>query len=47
MCPGRNATVAWPHTDFKFRNDRSTPIVIRGRVRRGRVIIQIDGAPEE
>ena len=45
--PGKDATVAWPHTDFKFRNDRSTPIVIRGAVAKGRVIIQIDGAPEE
>jgi vancomycin resistance protein YoaR len=45
--PGKDATVAWPHTDFKFRNDRSTPVVIRGAVAKGRVIIQIDGVPEE
>jgi vancomycin resistance protein YoaR len=44
--PGKDATVAWPHTDFKFRNERKTPIVIRAQVYRGRIAIEIDGVPD-
>jgi len=31
--PGRDATVAWPDLDFKFRNTYNAPIMIKGEVK--------------
>ncbi len=32
---GRDATIAWPALDFRFQNDRKTPIVVKSYVRGG------------
>lgn len=41
---GKDATVAWPHTDFKFRNNRDTPIIVKGEVQGWRVRVWVLGA---
>ena len=40
---GRDATVAWPSKDFKFRNDQNYPIYVRTEVGNGRLTISIWG----
>ncbi len=40
---GKDATVAWPHTDFKFRNSRETPIIVKGEIQRWRVRVWVVG----
>ena len=40
---GRDATVAWPHKDFKFRNENSFPVYVRTNVGNGRLTISIWG----
>lgn len=32
---GRDATIAWPRLDFRFQNNRTTPILVRAYVRGG------------
>ncbi len=41
---GKDATVAWPHTDFKFKNNTDTPIIVKGAIQGGRVRVWIVGA---
>lgn len=43
---GLDATVAWPHTDFKFRNDRDTPVIIKAEIQKWRVLVWIMGRKE-
>ncbi len=40
---GMDATVAWPHTDFKFRNDSEYPIIVKGELQGWRVRVWIVG----
>ncbi len=40
---GRDATVAWPNKDFKFRNDNSFPVYVRTHADNGRLTISIWG----
>ncbi len=40
---GRDATVAWPHTDFKFRNDSPYPVIVKGAIQGWRVRVWIVG----
>ena len=40
---GRDATVAWPHKDFKFRNTHDFPIYVRTQASDGRLTISIWG----
>ena len=40
---GRDATVAWPSKDFKFRNDNTFPIYVRTNAQNGRLTISIWG----
>lgn len=40
---GKDATVAWPHTDFKFRNNQAEPIIIKGGIQGWRVRMWIVG----
>ncbi len=41
--PGMDATVSWGNPDFKFRNDRTFPIVIHAHVENGMVTVEIWG----
>ena len=41
--PGRDATVAWPGKDFKFRNNRSFPVYVRTEAGKGNLTITIWG----
>ena len=41
--PGRDATVAWPDKDFKFRNDFDFPVYLRTDAGKGRLVISIWG----
>ena len=41
--PGRDATVAWPDKDFKFRNDFDYPVYLRTDAGKGRLLITIWG----
>lgn len=45
--PGRDATVAYPYADFKFRNDRTTPVMIKAVTDGARLSIKIYGVPED
>ena len=40
---GRDATVAWPDKDFKFRNDNNFPVYVRTNVGNGSLTISIWG----
>jgi len=40
---GLDATVAWPYTDFKFRNDSDTPIIVKAEIQGWRVRVWILG----
>lgn len=40
---GRDATVAWPHTDFKFRNNTQHPIIVKAGIQGWRVRVWIVG----
>ena len=40
---GRDATVAWPSRDFKFRNDQNFPVYVRTDANDGRLTISIWG----
>ena len=40
---GRDATVAWPHTDFKFRNDSDYPVIVKAGIQGWRVRVWIVG----
>lgn len=40
---GMDATVAWPHTDFKFRNDSDSPVIIKAEIQKWRVRVWILG----
>ncbi|HHU62451.1 MAG TPA: VanW family protein [Natronincola sp.] len=40
---GLDATVAWPHTDFKFRNNSDSPVIVKGAIQRWRVRVWILG----
>jgi len=40
---GLDATVAWPHTDFKFRNNSEYPIIVKGEIQGWRVRVWIVG----
>jgi len=40
---GLDATVAWPHTDFKFKNNSSTPVIVKAEVQKWRVRVWILG----
>jgi len=40
---GKDATVAWPYSDFKFRNNTDFPVILKGYVGGGRVRIWIMG----
>ncbi len=44
--PGRDATVAYPYADFKFRNDRTTPVMIKAVTDGARMSVKIYGVPE-
>ena len=41
--PGRDATVAWPGKDFKFRNNNTFPIYVRTASGHGRLTISLWG----
>lgn len=43
---GLDATVAWPHTDFKFRNNRNTPVIIKAEIQKWRVRVWVLGEKE-
>ncbi len=40
---GRDATIAWPDLDFRFLNDRPTPVVVKAHVRGGALWTMILG----
>jgi len=40
---GMDATVAWPHTDFKFRNNSEDPIIVKGEIQGWRVRVWLIG----
>lgn len=40
---GRDATIAWPALDFRFQNDRKTPIVVKSYVRGGALWAVVQG----
>ncbi len=40
---GRDATIAWPDLDFRFANNRSTPVVVKAQVRGGALRVTIVG----
>ena len=40
---GRDATVAWPNKDFKFRNDNNFPVYVRTKAGNGRLTISLWG----
>lgn len=44
---GRDATVSYPHLDFKFKNDRSGPVIIKAGVGGSKIWVQIIGKDEE
>jgi len=43
---GRDATIAWPDLDFRFRNDRATPVVLKAQVRGGALRMAVLGKAE-
>lgn len=40
---GLDATVAWPHTDFKFKNDSDRPVIVKAEIQGWRVRVWILG----
>ncbi len=40
---GLDAAVAWPYTDFKFRNDSDTPVIVKAEIQKWRVRVWILG----
>lgn len=40
---GLDAAVAWPYTDFKFKNDSTSPVVIKAGVEKWRVRVWVLG----
>lgn len=44
---GMDATVAWPHTDFKFKNNSTTPIIVKAEIQKWRVRTWILGKKGE
>jgi len=42
-----DAAVAWPYTDFKFRNDSDWPVIVKAEVQRWRVRVWILGREGE
>lgn len=40
---GLDAAVAWPYTDFKFRNDSDTPVIVKAAIEKWRVRVWILG----
>jgi vancomycin resistance protein YoaR len=40
---GMDAAVAWPYTDFKFRNDSASPVIVKAEVQKWRVRVWILG----
>lgn len=40
---GKDAAVAWPHTDFKFSNSSTTPVIVKAEVQKWRVRVWILG----
>lgn len=40
---GLDATVAWPHTDFKFKNNSEYPVIVKAEIQKWRVRIWILG----
>ena len=43
---GLDATVAWPHTDFKFKNDSDRPVIVKAEIQGWRVRVWIWGKME-
>ena len=44
---GMDAAVAWPYTDFKFRNDSDWPVIVKAEVQKWRVRVWILGREGE
>ena len=44
---GTDATVNYPYADFKFRNNKDTPIFITRYISGGRLHVEIYGKPSE
>jgi vancomycin resistance protein YoaR len=40
---GLDAAVAWPYTDFKFKNDSTTPVIVKAEIQGWRVRVWILG----
>ena len=40
---GMDAAVAWPYTDFKFRNDSPLPVIVKAEIQKWRVRVWILG----
>jgi vancomycin resistance protein YoaR len=40
---GMDATVAWPHTDFKFKNTLDNPVIVKAEIQKWRVRVWILG----
>ncbi|NMB00403.1 MAG: VanW family protein [Firmicutes bacterium] len=40
---GMDAAVAWPYTDFKFKNDSETPVIVKAAIEKWRVRVWILG----
>ena len=40
---GLDATVAWPYTDFKFKNNSSTPVIVKAEIQKWRVRVWVLG----
>ena len=40
---GMDAAVAWPYTDFRFRNDSASPVIVKAEVQKWRVRVWILG----
>lgn len=40
---GLDAAVAWPYTDFKFRNDSTTPVIVKAEIQGWRVRVWVLG----
>lgn len=40
---GLDAAVAWPYTDFKFKNDSQTPVIVKAEIQGWRVRVWILG----
>ena len=45
--PGRDATVAWGSLDFRFKNTRNHPIMIKSWINGNRAYVEIYGTKEE